>query len=34
VIGGWHVIAVPSKTPKDVVAKLNAALNAATHNKD
>lgn len=32
VIGGWHVIGVPSATPKDVVAKLNAALNAATRD--
>jgi tripartite-type tricarboxylate transporter receptor subunit TctC len=32
VIGGWHVVAVPSKTPKDVIAKLNTALRAATHD--
>jgi tripartite-type tricarboxylate transporter receptor subunit TctC len=30
VISGWHVLAVPAGTPPDRIAKLNAALNAAT----
>jgi tripartite-type tricarboxylate transporter receptor subunit TctC len=34
VIGGWHVLAVPKATPKAIVLKLNAALNAAIGNKD
>jgi tripartite-type tricarboxylate transporter receptor subunit TctC len=34
VISGWHVLAVPAGTPADRVAKLNAALNAATARPD
>jgi tripartite-type tricarboxylate transporter receptor subunit TctC len=34
VISGWHVLAVPAGTPADRVAKLNAALNAATASAD
>jgi tripartite-type tricarboxylate transporter receptor subunit TctC len=34
VIGGWHVLAVPKATPKAIVLKLNAALNAAIASKD
>jgi tripartite-type tricarboxylate transporter receptor subunit TctC len=30
VMSGWHILAVPAATPKDVVATLNRALNAAT----
>ena len=30
VISGWHVLAVPAGTPAQYVARLNAALNAAT----
>lgn len=33
VIGGWHVIVVPSGTPQGVVDKLNAALNGALKDK-
>ena len=29
VVSGWHVFAVPARTPRAIVAKLNAALNAA-----
>jgi len=29
VVSGWHVFAVPAGTPRAIVAKLNAALNAA-----
>jgi tripartite-type tricarboxylate transporter receptor subunit TctC len=34
VIGGWHVLAVPKATPRAIVLKLNAALNAAIGSKD
>lgn len=34
VISGWHVLAVPAGTPREVVAKLNAALNAANARTD
>ena len=33
-ISGWHVLAVPAGTPPDRIAKLNAALNAATARPD
>jgi tripartite-type tricarboxylate transporter receptor subunit TctC len=31
---GWHGLAAPAGTPKDVIAKLNAAVNQALMNKD
>ena len=34
VIGGWHVVAAPKGTPRDVVARLNAALNAVIAQKE
>ena len=34
VISGWHVLAVPSATPKDVVGRLNASLNAVNARPD
>lgn len=30
VMSGWHILAVPAATPRDAVATLNRALNAAT----
>lgn len=33
-ISGWHVLAAPSGTPQDVVARLNRALNAVTGRAD
>lgn len=34
VIGGWHMMTVPKQTPADVVAKLNAELNATLAKKE
>ncbi|HEX4325690.1 MAG TPA: tripartite tricarboxylate transporter substrate binding protein [Burkholderiales bacterium] len=34
VIGGWHVIVAPKAVPKDVVARLNQALNDALARKE
>jgi tripartite-type tricarboxylate transporter receptor subunit TctC len=34
VSGGWHVIVVPKAAPGEVVAKLNAALNAALGGRE
>lgn len=33
-VESWHVVAVPSATPKDVIEKLNSALNKALENED
>jgi tripartite-type tricarboxylate transporter receptor subunit TctC len=33
-VGGWHVLAVPAGTPKDVMERLNRALNAANARPD
>jgi tripartite-type tricarboxylate transporter receptor subunit TctC len=34
VITGWHVLAAPAATPREVIARLNRALNAATARAD
>lgn len=34
VISGWHVLAAPSGTPREVVVRLNRALNAVTSRAD
>ncbi len=34
VIGGWHVLAAPKDTPREVVALLNRSLNAVTGNAE
>jgi len=34
VIGGWHVIVAPKTVPKDVVTRLNQALNEALARKE
>jgi tripartite-type tricarboxylate transporter receptor subunit TctC len=34
VISGWHIIAVPKGTPRQIVARLNQALNAVTDRPD
>ena len=34
VISGWHVLAVPAGTPREVMARLNRALNAANARTD
>ncbi len=33
VIGGWHVLAAPAGTSRDIVERLNRALNAVTANR-
>ena len=33
-INGWNGLAVPAKTPRDVIAKLNAEINAAVAQPD
>lgn len=34
VISGWHVLAAPAATPREIVAQLNRALNAVTARPD
>lgn len=34
VISGWHVLAVPAATPRETVARINRALNAANARAD
>lgn len=34
VISGWHVLAAPSRTPQDLVARLNRVLNTVTARAD
>ena len=34
VISGWHVLAVPAATPRDTIARINKALNAANGRAD
>ena len=34
VISGWHILAAPARTPQDVIARLNRALNAVNARPD
>jgi tripartite-type tricarboxylate transporter receptor subunit TctC len=34
VISGWHILAVPARTPQDVITRLNRALNAVNDRPD
>ena len=34
VISGWHILAAPARTPQEVIARLNRALNAVNERPD